>query len=837
MEIFPGNSSILTLPSLLEIAPSNTNSIYKPSFSKEEIQSRVTKTRSKMKEQGIDLLIISAPDNLHYITGFDGWSFYVPQYAVLHVDTNSGDPYLFIRKMDSAAGQSTTYIKSSHILNYPDYFVDSDEYHPISLVCDLIKKKKWEHSIIGIDMDSDYCRARSVVELTDKLEDIKLVNDKRLINWVRSIKSENELNYIRQAAKIADLVLEAALKNIGVGSTQGDVAGKITKIQTKYGTYTAIAPMIMTNECAAHMNWTSEYKFQMGDITALELAGSFHHYHCPIARTCITEKPQNISLKLLETIQIVHRAMNSALCVAKSGNTAEDIYNAYNKVVKDTDSGSKKSRIGYSFGIGYPPDWGEKTLSCRPNDYTVLKPGMCIHLIAGCGDGFNYEYSEAIIIRDNGYPELLCETPRGLFIKETHEDPIIYLDFDLNLKLYNKIPTVINYSIPDFELKYIMGTRTTNNISLISNKLYQELTGDKSRQAFEFHHQLSTERTPLIELPKLSSLLKIKNLLIKDESNRRGLNSFKVLGVSYAINELIKKGELKIGDTVTTMTDGNHGLAIASVARTRELNAVIFVPKNTVKHRVNVIKNQGAKVVVVDGTYDYAVEFVKQQAKINNWFLIADHSWENYTNIPQNIMIGYTTIFQEAFYQASIKLQVITHIFIQVGVGGLAGACAAWCEKERIRRNNSKYPKLICVEPMDADCLLESAQNQCLSTCKGNTDSIMAGLNCGTPSLIAWPLLNDTVDVFMAIGDEWAKESMRVLKHSNPPDQPIIAGESGVGGLAGLLSLLLKDNDVSNNLKSLLCLDEKSVILCVNTEGATNPDLYKEIVKRKPGII
>ena len=439
MENFiPINSSIVTLPGLLGIAPNNIWSIYKPSFSKNEIDARISKTRKYMKKKYLDLLIISSPDNLNYITGFDGWSFYVPQYAVLHVDEKYGDPYLIIRHMDSAAGNSTTYIKPQHILYYPDYFVDSDDYHPISLICDLIKKNGWEKYTIGIDMDSDYCRARSVFEIMKNLEGIKLINDNRLVNWVRIIKSNNELNYIRQAAKIADLVMQAALQEIGIDTTQGDVAGKIAKVQTKYGTYTAIAPMIMTNERAAHMNWNTDYKFRIGDITCFELAGSYHHYHCPIARTCITENPKNINNKLLCMMQMMHMAMNKALCAAKAGNIAEDIYNAYNEVVMQVDDLGKQSRIGYSFGIGYPPDWGEKTLSCRPNDKTILKNGMCLHLIAGCGDGFDYEFSEAIVIQDE-YPELLCKTPRGLFIKQKHSDSISYFDSDLNICSYSTI--------------------------------------------------------------------------------------------------------------------------------------------------------------------------------------------------------------------------------------------------------------------------------------------------------------------------------------------------------------------------------------------------------------
>lgn len=276
-------------------------------------------------------------------------------------------------------------------------------------------------------MGSDYCRARSVFELMKHITNIKLVNDNHLINWTRIIKSNDELDYIRITAKIADLVMYSALEKIGLNVTQGDVAGKITNVQSKYGTYTAIAPMIMTNENSAHMNWEPNYKFRMGDTTKFELAASYRHYHCPIARTCIIGTPTNIDSDLLKSMQLIHKDMDMALNAARPGNTAEDIYNAYNSIMKTVDNIGKQSQVGYSFGIGYPPDWGEKTLSCRPNDKTVLETNMCLHIIAGCGDGFGYEYSEAIIITED-YPELLCKTPRGLFIKEIHTDNIRYYD-------------------------------------------------------------------------------------------------------------------------------------------------------------------------------------------------------------------------------------------------------------------------------------------------------------------------------------------------------------------------------------------------------------------------
>ena len=438
----------------------NEQSVYSPIFEESEYKIRYEKVITNMIKNNFDVLIVSSPDNIFYLTGYDGWSFYVPQYVVIF--QKSEIPYLIIREMDSASGKTTTYLPQSHILSYQDDYVDSMTKHPIHLVCELIScrlnvypntteylnsgiltymmmssyKEHYLEKIIAIDMDSDYCRAKTVYELQEHMYDKKyeIVNDNKLVNWIRIVKSHEELKHIRKAASIADAVMLACLQNIGTNVTQGEIAAIALATQAKHGTYTAIAPMIMVNEQSAHMNWKHDQKFNDNDKVCMELAASYNHYHCPIARTYYVG--EKIPDDMITTAKSVHKAMQAALDVCRQGNTAEDIYNAFNQIMSnevtkpkrrhdtktklgndDTKHGFiKQSRLAYSFGIGYPPDWGEKTLSARPHDKTILQPFMCLHLIAGCGDGLKYEYSEAIIIQENHkYPELLCKTPRGIF--------------------------------------------------------------------------------------------------------------------------------------------------------------------------------------------------------------------------------------------------------------------------------------------------------------------------------------------------------------------------------------------------------------------------------------
>jgi diaminopropionate ammonia-lyase len=331
---------------------------------------------------------------------------------------------------------------------------------------------------------------------------------------------------------------------------------------------------------------------------------------------------------------------------------------------------------------------------------------------------------------------------------------------------------------------------------------------------------------------------------VKDESHRFGIKAFKALGASYAIYNVLKKfWEQKFGTsfglgsfsdislldklgsfTFSAATDGNHGKAVAWTARILNQKAVIYMPDNTAAYRIENIEKEGANVKLVKGTFDDCVKQNARDAEINNWQVISDTAYEGYMEIPNYIMAGYSTIFRELESQ---EINEFDFVFLQAGVGGLAAA-GAWYFTRKFKE---KRPKLICVEPTESDCFLESIINgngKPIAT-KGKQESIMAGLNCGIPSELAWPYIKDNVDLFIAITDNYAEKAMKQYYHPIDNDERIISGESGASGLAGMIALF-NDKNLAY-AKEVLGFNNSSKILIINSEGDTDPVFFKKTIE------
>ncbi|HSW89017.1 MAG TPA: diaminopropionate ammonia-lyase [Candidatus Saccharimonadales bacterium] len=365
-----------------------------------------------------------------------------------------------------------------------------------------------------------------------------------------------------------------------------------------------------------------------------------------------------------------------------------------------------------------------------------------------------------------------------------------------------------------------------------------ELTGTfPTGDSFAFHKKLpGYQQSRLISAPSIAAKLGVANVWVKDESNRFGLPAFKFLGASWAIYKtLLKKSGGNIEPwntfkdlqqrfsmlkplTLLAATDGNHGRAVARMAKLLGFDAHIFVPQNMVRARIDDIRDEGAKVTIIDGSYDNTVAKAAQEASEKN-LVISDTAWEGYTEVPRWIMEGYTTIFNEIDEQlGDTQIDLIP---IQIGVGGLA-TTAVWHYKQPELQHT---PKIMGVEPLLADCVLESMQAGHIIEVFGPHTSIMAGLNCGIPSLVAWPTLSKGVDVFIAIEDVYAKEAMKELAKVG-----LVSGETGAAGLAGLLALLRGSGAEKN--RKLLNLSPSSNVVIISTEGATDPEAYKQIVSQ-----
>lgn len=361
-----------------------------------------------------------------------------------------------------------------------------------------------------------------------------------------------------------------------------------------------------------------------------------------------------------------------------------------------------------------------------------------------------------------------------------------------------------------------------------------------------FHRHLpGYEPTPLLERPALARQLGIGRLLIKDESSRLGLPAFKMLGASWAsYRALVERFEVHTGDTLgewttldqlagrlaplrpmtlTTATDGNHGRAVARFARLLGLKARIFVPEGTSTARINAILGEGATCEIVDGTYDDAVARSGLEAA-DDCLVVSDTSWPGYETVPRWVIEGYSTIFAEIDAQRlEAGLPEPDVVMVPIGVGALAAAVASWYR----RSNLDHQPRLIGVEPATANCAMASAAAGHLVEVPGPHRSVMAGLNCGEPSPVAWPAVSTGFDWFVAGGDELAIDGMRLLAEAG-----IVSGESGactVGALAALAA--------GGGHDAGLDLGPDLTVLALSTEGATDPDYYESVVGRSTDAV
>lgn len=368
---------------------------------------------------------------------------------------------------------------------------------------------------------------------------------------------------------------------------------------------------------------------------------------------------------------------------------------------------------------------------------------------------------------------------------------------------------------------------------------------DVAAEAQKFHRQIpGFEATPLRRLSALAAKTGVKEILVKDESLRLGLNAFKVLGGSYAIYKRLQqihaKGQQLAFDEMRSSnlyadgepqvfvaaTDGNHGIGVAWAARELGYKAIIYVHQLTSRARIDAIARQGARVVVVPGTYDDAVREAGADAEKNGWQVISDTSWEGYEEIPAWVMQGYTTMLAEA--QQQMKAMAIskpTHVFVQGGVGALAAATVGYFKQ--LYYDNP--PRFVVTEPEAAACLYSSCRiaDGKPHSFPGDLDTIMAGLACGDPSPLAWNILRDYADVFITCPDYVAARGMRVYGAPAGADPRVISGESGAVTLGALLTITEPKYAA---LRQKIGLDKNAQVLLINTEGDTDPQDYLKIV-------
>lgn len=386
-------------------------------FSVSEFGKRLHSVKESMSRQGIDVLLITDPANMNYLTGFDAWSFYVHQLLVVMVDEK--EPIWIGRGMDASAASITTWLHEDNIIPYSDDYVQSTIKHPMDFVAELLSKKGKANRVIGAEYDAYYFTAKNYIQLTKKLPNATFVDGTSLVNWIRIVKSDAEMDFIQKAATIATKTMMKGIERIEAGVRECDVVADIMHQQISGteafgGDYTAIVPLLPSGEktSSCHLTWTDE-TYKEGDPVILELAGCYKRYHSPLARTLVIGQPKP---EMEELADAAIEGIEAALDIIKPGVTCEEIELAWRKSIQKRGF-EKESRIGYSTGLNYPPDWGEHTASLRPGDQTVLKPNMVFHMIPGIWfDTYGIEISETFRVTETGV-EVLANVDRKLFIK------------------------------------------------------------------------------------------------------------------------------------------------------------------------------------------------------------------------------------------------------------------------------------------------------------------------------------------------------------------------------------------------------------------------------------
>ncbi|OPJ55241.1 diaminopropionate ammonia-lyase [Alkalithermobacter paradoxus] len=373
------------------------------------------------------------------------------------------------------------------------------------------------------------------------------------------------------------------------------------------------------------------------------------------------------------------------------------------------------------------------------------------------------------------------------------------------------------------------------------------LSKEEVKNVRRFHKTFrGYERTPLSRLNNLAKEIGVKEIFVKDESFRFNLNAFKVLGGSLAIGKLLcKKLGININETTfeylksdgvrekigqmtfVTATDGNHGRGVAWAAKELNQKAIVYLPKGSAIRRVEAIRELGAEAIVTDLNYDDAVRLVMKVAQENGYEIIQDTAWNGYEEIPKWVMQGYTTMADEAIEQLNeIGIERPTHVFLQAGVGSMAGAVLGYYAN--VFKDN--LPITTILEPDNAACIFKSAiiGDGKPYGVSGDLETIMVGLACGEPNPIGWNILRDFSDMYISSSDHAAARGMRILANPIGNDEKIVSGESGAIGI-GILSLIMQDENYKE-IKEKLGLNENSTVLVFSTEGDTDPVNYRKVL-------
>lgn len=386
-------------------------------FGRAEYETRIAKTRAAMQAAGLEAIFVTDPSNQAWLTGYDGWSFYVHQGVILRLE---GDPVWWGRHMDSIGAGRTCWMGADQIHGYADHYVQSTLRHPMQDLARHLRDLGLETARIGVEMENYYYSAKAHAVLTAELPRAHFADATALVNWQRLIKSEAEIGFIRNAARISEKVVKTAIEKAEPGLRKNDLVAEIfhagiSGVDDIWGDYPAIVPLTPSglDATAAHLTWNGD-EMRAGEATFFELSGCYRRYHAPLCRTVYLGTPPP---EMLEAEKAQLDGIAAGLDAARAGNRTCDIANAFIGVLKKHGI-HREGRCGYPIGLSYPPDWGERTASIRAEDETVLQPGMTFHFMPALWmDSWGLETTETILITETGPAQTLCNVDRKLFVK------------------------------------------------------------------------------------------------------------------------------------------------------------------------------------------------------------------------------------------------------------------------------------------------------------------------------------------------------------------------------------------------------------------------------------
>ena len=386
-------------------------------FSRQEYADRLTKVRASMEARGIEVLVAADPSNMSWLTGYDGWSFYTPQAVVV---THDGEPWWWGRRMDANGARRTVYMDEAQILDYSDDHVMSTERHAFGQLAGLLDGMGHGSARVGVELDNYYYSAAAHQHLCAGLPDAEVLDATALVNWQRGVKSDRELEYMRRGARIVERMHARIRAVIQPGMRKCDLVAEIyatgvSGTEEFGGDYPAFVPMMPTgaDASAPHLAWDDK-PLKVGEGTFFEIAGAYRRYQLPLCRTTFLGTPPD---DMRRAEKAVLNGLDAGLAAAQAGNRAKDVATDFYTTMEAAGF-HKEGRCGYPIGISYPPDWGERTISFRTTDETVLQPGMTFHFMPGLWmDTWGLEITESIVITEDGPAEPLADVPRAIYVK------------------------------------------------------------------------------------------------------------------------------------------------------------------------------------------------------------------------------------------------------------------------------------------------------------------------------------------------------------------------------------------------------------------------------------